>query len=217
MRLFLSIALIAFISGCKNGSHMPLANSGTQQKIFPIKSFFVSKTKRQKSTSTIGNAFVSNVKNKRYGEKAQGKRIGKSKVKTRGNDISSGNFTVSPNHYMDYGNKAQGKKIRKFKKRKIESTNSWAGDAFASYVKLNKNAPYNFSKGRQKNLNAETGKKRKKFNLFRFKLFRSKEERQMRRRNKTESSYFEINTREERKAMKKQKKKREYGLGLPSH
>jgi len=184
-----------------------------KDKYTPQKDSF--KSKREKRKSKTNDAFSVKTEAKNYGEKSTGKRIRKAlwkKNKIKGKDVSSGSFTATNNHSMDYGEKASGKKL-KFRKRKLEEKSVKGSDAFTTNVKRDKKSPLARKKGKNKNPNVGTGKKKKKYKLFRFRL-KSKEERQMEKQNDKESADFST-TREMKKAMKKQKKKRDYGLGLP--
>lgn len=128
---------------------------------------------------------------------------------------NSGNISKTPSvgdgfaaqgviHSMNYGTKISGRKPRKFRQRKI--TNAGAGsDAFTSRSNLDKNSAPNSTKGKQ-----SKKEKRKR----RWQIFHSKEERAV---LKQQDNPMSNNTKSSRKAMRKQKKKREYGLGIPSH
>ena len=203
MRFFVILYIVFLFISCKNkGGGVQTAEKLPKQKITPERSFFSIKSKKHKEK--IDDGFTSSTQTKNYGDKSNGKKIRfRRKQSSEREHLGDGFASTGRSYSMNYREKAKGKKAKKRHERKIEKERSGT-DAFASRVELNKNAPSNSKKGKHK----KEKKKRKWFH------FRSKEERMQ---QKQKNNPMSTNSRAERKAMKKQKKKREYGLGMPSH
>ena len=126
--------------------------------------------------------------------------------KNKNGDISSGSFTASNNYTKDYGKKAHGKRVKKKTDRKLRKSSD-GRDAFASSVHINKNAPTAQEKGKKGRKNFK-----KKKGMFRL---NPKEEKAYAKQSRAENARF-ATTKKQEKFMKKQKRKKENGLGLPS-
>lgn len=221
MNFYISIFLLFFLS-LQSVGQPPAASKSTKQFSKKNHSFFGkkhtgegektsskhSKRKEKRQSNTNADAFSVNGTSKNYGVKAKGSRVkfGRRKTNSEG-FVSDGGFTASNAYSMDYGDKSFGKKVKKKINRKIKK-NSLVGDAFASSANVRKGNSSNMARGK-------SSKNKNKLHLFRFIHFQSKEERAMKKQTKRESLRFGIDVNQEKKNMKKQRNKREYGLGLP--